>query len=290
MGGAKDGPVLYMQAGIHGDEVTGVEVLRRALAAINPRDLAGTVVAVPIANVPAYLTRTRAYMHEERRTDVYDSFPGNPAGLLSERIAHTLLEAFMRQAQFSIDFHAGLDGCEIVPFTYVWPNDDQHGTLAFRESQALAYGTKYVYYHDASKKFGTIGGGGLTVEADRLGIPVMIAEMGESRRVSRQFVDIGVRGVRNILINLGMMQGDIVKEEPQRKFSEFKIAHADVGGALELLVDLGAEVGDGQLLAYIHDVFGEIVTEVKSPAAGFVQRVMRLGSVNTGAEVAWIGV
>jgi uncharacterized protein len=289
IGGVQDGPTLYMQAGIHGDELTGVEVLRRAASAIDPKTVSGTVVVVPICNVPAYLTRSRRYSNEERLTDVFDSFPGSAKGLMSERIAHTLLNSFICNAEFSIDFHSALDGCEIVPFCYVWPNDNTHGSLEFRESQAMAFGADYVYYHDSVSKFGTTVGGGLSVDADAAGGPLMLAEMGESQRVSRQFVDIGVRGVRNVMINMGMLQGEVERNPRQRKFTKFTLAHADVGGAPELAVELGDDVVEGQRLADIYGVFGDKISEVVSPCDGFVQRLMRLGAVNTGAEVAWIG-
>src|SRR5690349_20763685 len=64
--GRKDGPTLYLQAGIHGDEQTGIAICREALQGIAPDELAGTVVAIPVANVPSYLTRTRGFLHEER--------------------------------------------------------------------------------------------------------------------------------------------------------------------------------------------------------------------------------
>ena len=289
IGGMKDGPTLYMQAGIHGDELTGIEVLRRVLPAIDPKSISGTVVVVPICNIPAYLTRTRRYLHEERLTDVFDSFPGSPHGLMSERIAYTLFNSFICNAEFSIDFHSALDGCEIVPFCYVWPDDNSNGSLGFRESQASAFGADYVYYHDAVSDFGTSAGGGLSVDADTAGSPLMLAEMGESRRVSRKFVDIGIRGVRNVMINMGMVDGEVEQNPRQRKFTKFTLAHADEGGGLELAVELGGDVVEGQRLADIYDVFGDKISEVVSPCDGFVQRLMRLGSVNTGAEVAWIG-
>lgn len=289
IGGVHDGPTLYMQGGIHGDELTGVAVLRHAIQTIDPAHLSGTVVIVPVANVPAYLTRSRAYLHEERYSDIYDLFPGRPDGLLSERIAHALFDSFITQADLSIDFHSALDGCEIVPFTYVWPDDNNHGSLEFRESQAKAFGTDYVYYHDAVSKFGTTVGGGLSVDADAAGAPLMIAEMGESRRVSRRFIEIGVRGVHNILINMGMSPGEVEPNARQRSFHKFTLAHAGEGGELELDVELGDDVVEGQHLATIYDVFGEKASDVPAPCDGFVQRLMRLGSVNAGAEVAWIG-
>lgn len=141
VGGVADGPTLYLQGGLHGDEMTGLEVCRRAIGMLDASTLRATVVAVPVANVPSHLTRTRGFLHEERwLLDLNRSIPGNPDGLLTERLAHVLFGEFVLQADFTIDFHAALDGAVIAPFTYVWPNDDVNGTLATRERLAYAFG------------------------------------------------------------------------------------------------------------------------------------------------------
>src|SRR5579872_4548087 len=143
--GAQPGPTLYIQAGLHGDEMTGVEICRRTLPTIDPAVLKGTVVSVPLANVPSHLSRTRGFLHEERwLIDINRIFPGNPHGLLSERIAHVLFNEFVLPADFSFDLHSALDGCEMGPHAYIDPADDDTGTLAIREKVALAFGTPFV--------------------------------------------------------------------------------------------------------------------------------------------------
>src|SRR5690349_5954117 len=99
IGGAKDGPTLYLQGGLHGDEMTGIEIARVVIKELDPSKLSGTVVCVPLANVPAHLTRTRGFLHEERwLIDVNRVFPGSAHGLLSERIADVLFNEFARPA------------------------------------------------------------------------------------------------------------------------------------------------------------------------------------------------
>jgi uncharacterized protein len=288
--GAKDGPTVFMQAGIHGDELTGVEICRTALHDLDPARLRGTVVCVPLANVPAYLTRTRGFLTEERwLIDINRIFPGNPRGLLTERIANVLFEQFVRHADLTIDLHSALDGCDIAPFTYVDPDDDAGGTLAIREKTAVAFGTPYVYYKKRGAVFGTSDlSRSISAQADGIGRAVIVAEMGESRRVSTKLVPIGVRGVRNVLRTLGMLEGNVEPAVSQRRFTAFKILHAEHGGGLRLSVDIGTEVTAGQDIGEIVDVFGDTVERLVAPSAGFVLRIMRLGSVATGAEVVWI--
>lgn len=289
--GPQDGPTLYLQGGIHGDELTGVEVCRRAIASIDPATIRGTVIAVPVANVPSHVSRSRGFRHEERwPLDVNRYIPGNAAGLLTERIARVLFAEFVLQADFTIDLHAALDGAIIAPFTYVWPNDDEHGTLEVRRRYAYAFGAPYVYHHDASRTFGTtVAMHGLMPDADRAGVATMIAESGESQRVTEEFVPIGVRGIRNVMIAMGMLDGEPEVPEPPRGFDGFSIVHASRGGGLRTLVELRDEVRPGQPIAEVGDVFGRTVERLEAPVAGFVLRLLRLGAIATGAEVAWIG-
>lgn len=290
VGGVSDGPTVYLQAGIHGDEVTGIEVCRRALSGIAPAALSGTVVAIPVANVPAHLTRTRGYLHEERwLIDINRIFPGSPHGLLTERIADVLLHQFVQHADLSIDLHAALDGCDILPFVYIDPNDDDNGTLRIREECGLAFGTPYVYYKSRQSRLGTSDmTRSISSQSDANGWPVLSAEMGESRRVSGDVVPTGVQGIRNVLAHLKMLDEEPVRPEAQRSFSEIHLVHASRGGGLRMSVDLGDEVTEGQQIAEVVDVFGRQVETLTAPVDGFVLRAMRLGSISTGAEIAWV--
>ncbi len=288
--GTKDGPTLYLQAGLHGDEMTGIEICRLALAKLSPKELAGAVVAVPVANPPAHLTRTRGFLHEERwLIDINRIFPGSAHGLLSERIAHTLLSEFVGGADYSLDLHCGLDGCNIAPLVYVNPYDDEHGTLGAREKMAMAFGTELLYYKPRGAKLGTSEmSRSLANQADLAGKPLLSAERGESRRVTQEFVPIGVRGVFNVLKVLGMLPGKPEVPEHRIKFTTVHLVHASRGGGLRVPVALGAEVKRGQVIAEVVDVFGTTIEELASPVDGILLRKMLLGMINTGAEIAWV--
>lgn len=288
--GVRPGPTLYIQAGIHGDELTGIEICRQALHGLSPASIAGVVVAVPVANVPSYVTRTRGFVHEERwLIDINRIFPGNPRGLLTERIAHILFEEFARHATFTIDLHSALDGCDIAPFVYIDPDDDDTGTLAARERHGLAYGTPYAYYRRRGLKFGTSDlSRSFSSQADAAGIATISAEVGESRRVSHHRVPQGVQGIRNVMVSMGMLDEEPVHGPAARRFTSVALLHANRGGGLRLSVDLGDEVRADQEVGEVVDVFGETAETLRSPSDGFVLRAMRLGSISTGAEVIWV--
>ena len=288
--GAQDGPTLYLQAGLHGDELTGIEICRTVLAELEPRTLKGTVVSVPLANVPAHLGRTRGFLHEERwLIDVNRVFPGNEHGLLSERLAHVLFHEFATPADLTIDLHSALDGCDIAPFVYIDPDDDETGTLEIRERVGRAFGTPYLYYKPRGTKLGTSDmTRSLRGQTDAARRPSFSAEMGESRRVSRTLVPLGVRGVHNALRAMGMEQGDPDVPKEQRIFRTITLVHAERGGGLRMSVDLGDEVEKGQPIGEVVDVFGRTVEQLVASTAGFILRIMRLGSISTGAEIVWI--
>lgn len=288
--GRPPGPTLYIQAGLHGDELTGIDICRRVLVELDPERLSGTVVSVPLANPPAHRSRTRGAVNEERGpVDANRVFPGADGGLMTERIAHILFDEFVSHADLVLDLHSALDGCNIAPFVYIDPDDDSSGTLERREAAARAFGTPYLYYKGRGQKLGTSDmSRSLRAQADAAGIPSFSAEMGESRQVTADFVPLGVRGVNNVLRHLGIATGEPEVPETQRVFRTITLVHAREGGALRWHVDLENEVTKGQPIAELVDVFGQTVETLVSPMDGFVLRMMLFGSVATGAEVAWI--
>lgn len=290
IGGTKDGPVFYLQAGVHGDEMTGIEIARKFLATLDPSRIAGTVVCVPLANVPAHLSRTRGFLHEERwLMDINRMYPGNANGLLSERIAHTLLSEFVMAADLSMDLHSALDGCDIAPFTYVDPDDDQAGTRALRERVALGFGAPYVLYKSRVAALGTSDmTRSLNNQSDLARRAMVPMEVGESRRVSTQHLGMAVNGLHNALRILGVEAGEPSPVPAPRRFSKIALAHATHGGGVRMAVDLGDEVVSGQEVAEIVDVFGQTIERIHAPRDGFVLRVIRNGAIATGGEVVWV--
>lgn len=288
--GVRAGPTLYLQAGLHGDELTGIDICRRVLAELDPAELSGTVVSVPLANPTAHRSRTRGAVNEERGPiDANRVFPGVAGGLLTERIVHTLFDEFVSKADLALDLHSALDGCNIAPFVYIDPDDDSGRTLAQREAAARAFGTPYLYYKQRGQKLGTSDmSRSLRAQADAAGIPSFSAEMGESRQVTAAFVPLGVQGVHNVLRQLGMEAGEPEVPDHQRVFRTITLVHAKEGGSLRWHVDMEEEVSRDQPIAELVDVFGQTIETLTSPTDGFILRKMLFGSIATGAEVVWI--
>lgn len=288
--GGRPGPTLYLQSGLHGDEMTGIEICRRVLRELDPLTISGTLVCVPLANPPAHRSRTRGAHSEERGPiDANRVFPGSEAGLQTERIVHALFQEFVAHADLTLDLHSALDGCTIAPFVYIDPDDDSTGTLATREGAGQAFGTPYVYYKARGQKLGTSDmARSLRSQADAAGVASISAEMGESQRVTAEFVPIGVRGVHNVLRYLGMEPGTPQAQGSPRAFRTISLVHATRGGGLRWSVELMDDVRAGQQIAEVVDVFGDAIERLETPGDGFLLRRMLFGTVATGAEVAWI--
>ncbi len=290
IGGKDDGPTIYLQSGIHGDEVTGIEVLRGILTRVSPSELSGTIVAVPTANPPAFISKTRGFSLEERGPfDMNRVFPGSAHGVLSERIAHALFHEFVMKADFTVDFHSALAGCNIHPFVYVDPADNESGTLDVRVRMAHAFGTELVYYKKRGSKLGTsVMTGALSTQGDLHKKPVLMAELGEAQRITWDMVGRSVDGGLNMLRELGMLAGKPVATKEPRKFSTIGLVHTDEAGLLHPKVTLGQEVRKGQLLGEVVDVFTHKAHPVAAPSDGVVLRVMLNSPVMSGAEVFWV--
>ncbi len=288
--GEHPGPVLLILAGIHGDETTGVEIARSVVLDIDPKDLNGTIISIPVANPPSYLTKNRSFLVEERALiDMNRVFPGNSGGLLTERIAHLIMNEILPKATYCIDLHSALRGCNIMPFTYVNPDDDENNTLKAREQMAKAFGTSLVYYKKRGSKLGTSDvQRTISIQADSRKIPIITAEMGESGRITWEFVKIGVRGVKQVLISLKMLPGNLSVVEQQR-FTEIKLVHSNRGGLLHTKVGLGEEVKQGQVIAQIVGLIEpEPIEMIKAPCNGTVLRLMDDSAIYPGAEIAWV--
>jgi uncharacterized protein len=290
VGGTADGPIAYLQAGIHGDEITGIEVCRRVIASLDPSDVRGTVVAVPIGNVPAYLNRSRSFADEERGPiDMNRIFPGDPRGLLTERIASALVEEFLHHVDYAVDFHSALAGCTIAPCAYV-SGSEGHAVRRVQERLADAFGLGLTCLQEGTTEFGHSN---LTrsfcATAERAGVPAIIAEMGESGRISAEFVELGVQGARRALAASGNLPGaGQAPPPPSVRFRSIAFVHAERGGLVDHAVALRDRVAEGDVLATIVDPVGGEETQVVSPVSGIVLRLLTLGSCNVGAELAWV--
>ena len=253
--GRRDGPVLFVSAAIHGDELNGVEIVRRLLKRKALKSLRGTLLAVPVVNVHGFLDQSR-YLPDRR--DLNRSFPGSPRGSIAARMAHTFVSEILARADCGIDLHTGAINRSNLP--QVRGNLDDARTLEL----ARAFGAPVII---DSK----IRDGSLRECAAERGLPVLVYEAGEALRFDEVSIRAGLRGVLKVMRHLGMLP-------PAKRAKNIDPVIADstswvrapASGIVTRKARLGARVVAGERLATVGDPLGEEDAGVSAPFDGIV--------------------
>ncbi|QSP96257.1 succinylglutamate desuccinylase/aspartoacylase family protein [Marinobacter salinisoli] len=270
--GRRDGPVLMVCGAIHGDEINGVEIIRRVLKNSALRHLRGTLVAVPIVNIFGFVQRTR-YLPDRR--DLNRCFPGSESGSLGGRIAYLLRTQIMEKVTHIIDLHTGAIHRFNLPQIRAELNNSE------TERMANAFGAPIIIKAGLRE-------GSLRAYADSLDIPVITFEGGEALRFDEVVISSGSKGVIRVMRELGMIP---IKKAPKAPRSRSETAatsqwvRADIDGIMRPIAWLGQKVRKGQRLAMVADPFGESEAAVLSPCSGIVICVNNLPLVNEGEAI-----
>ena len=254
--GKKHGPVLFISAAIHGDEINGVEIIRRVLQHRAINGLRGTLIAIPIVNVYGFLNHTR-YLPDGR--DLNRSFPGSPKGSLTGRVAHTFLNEIVRKSTHGIDLHTGARHRSNFPQIRA----DLDNPEAF--AMTRAFGVPLAI--DAK-----IRDGSLRECAGDAGIPVILYEAGEALRFDELYIRAGVKGVINVMREIGMLPPSRSKKPRPEPIVSDRTSwlRAPESGILRAFVPLGGKVTKGQVIAMVADPLGEAETPIVAETDGVV--------------------
>ena len=271
--GRKPGRTVWLSAAVHGDEIGGVEIIRRVTRSLSARTMSGTVIAVPIVNVHGFLNGDR-YLPDRR--DLNRSFPGSPSGSLAARIAHLFMTEIVSRCDVGIDLHTGSDHRTNLPHV--------RGDLDNPETRKLAeaFGASLMLH-------ARLRDGSLRAAATERGATVLLYEGGEAWRYDTTAVDAGVRGIRNVLAELDMIDADDVGPRPGPLESRRSLwIRARRSGLVLLNTGLGAHVTRGEVLGVIHDSVGRRLSRITAPGAGIVISHVQHPLVNQGDAVVHI--
>ena len=272
--GKHDGPVVWVDAAIHGDEAVGVEVIRQVLAGLDPKTLNGTLIAIPIVNVLGFMTGSR-YLPDRR--DLNRSFPGSPRGSLAARIAHLMMEEVIAKCSVGLDLHTGSDRRSNLPQIRADLEDAETRRLA------TAFAAPVMLH-------APLRDGSLRSAARERGAKVLLYEAGEAWRMDDWAIDAGVLGVRRVLAALGMTDPLEEKDElaPSTACRKSGWVRARGTGMLHLESDLGQTVTKGERLGGLFDSFGKRVRLVHADRDGIVIGRTEAPVVNRGDAVVHI--
>jgi predicted deacylase len=271
--GRTDGPVVWLSGAVHGDEINGVEIIRRVMRTLDPRTMTGTVIAVPIVNVHGFLNGDR-YLPDRR--DLNRSFPGSPTGSLAARIANLFMTEIVSRADVGIDLHTGSDHRTNLP--QVRADLDDPRTRALAE----AFGAPVMLH--AKVRDGSLRGA-----ATELGATVLLYEGGEAWRFDAAALAAGERGVLRVLAELDVVEGtDDEPVAPPVESRRSSWVRARRSGIALLDVGLGDRVGKAQQLGVIHDSVGNRLSRITSSRTGIVIGHIQHPLVNQGDAVVHV--
>ncbi len=253
--GRRQGPIMFVSAAVHGDELNGVEIIRRLLRRKLLRSIRGTLIAVPIVNVHGFLDQSR-YLPDRR--DLNRSFPGSAKGSIAARLAHTFISEIVSKSDLGIDLHTGAVHRSNLPQIRAKLNDNK------TENLAHAFGAPVIVNSD-------IIDGSLRDCASNLGCPILLYEAGEALRFDETCIRAGLRGIINVMRHTGMLPARKTpgRVEPMVAKST-RWVRASTSGIVSGKVRLGSRVTAGQPLAIISDPLGAAETPIPSPFDGIV--------------------
>jgi predicted deacylase len=254
--GRRPGPVLLVSAAIHGDEINGVEIIRRLLVKKSIDRIKGTLIAIPVVNVYGFVSKSR-YLPDRR--DLNRSFPGYENGSMASRLAHVVMTQIIPHTTHIIDLHTGAVNRENLPQIRAKLQDNPE-----LETLARAFGVPVILNAELLQN-------SFRAAAFDRGIGVLLYEAGEALRFDEVSIRAGVRGVLQVMIELGMRTRSKRSRQVESMVANTsRWVRAGQSGILRALVGTGTKVQEGDLLAYINNPLGENTEELISPISGII--------------------
>ncbi|MCA8959660.1 MAG: succinylglutamate desuccinylase/aspartoacylase family protein [Planctomycetes bacterium] len=269
--GESEGPTLFVTAAVHGDELNGTGVIRELILDTTIRLRRGALVLVPVVNVLGFERHSR-YLPDRR--DLNRSFPGDAKGSLAARMAEAVFREIIQPCHFGIDLHTA--ATRRTNFPNLRADLSDAGVRRLAES----FGCEIVLDTKGTK-------GTLRREATRLGIPTVVLEAGEVLKVEPVVVDYAIRGIRNILAELGMIDGE-PNRTPIVEVKKTRWVRAADGGFLQFHVGPGEYVEKKAAIATSTDLLGNALATVVAPYSGVVIGLTTLPAVRPGDAVCHI--
>jgi predicted deacylase len=272
--GALPGPTLCLTAAVLGDELNGIEMVRRVMHDLNPSKLSGAVIGIPIVNVQGFRRGSR-YLPDRRDLNRY--FPGNPNGSAAARIAHSFFTNVVAHCDALVDLHTGsFERANLPQIRADLRNPDVMTLTQGFGSMVILHSTPAV--------------GTLRYAATRAGIPAVTLEAGGPSQLELNEVKLGVKGIETLVNTLGMIPKRRMWGEPEPVYYRSSWVRADNGGILLSDVSLGSTVRKGDRLGTITDPMNNAQSELRSPYSGRIIGMARNQVVMPGFAAFHVGI
>ena len=272
--GAKPGPVLFVNAGVHGGEYPAIEAVIRLSNTLDPKKIAGTVILMPVMNLPAFRART-PFVCPIDNINPNRVFPGDPTGSYSEQMTHALINEFVVHADAYVDLHGGDIPEALVPFVICRHGDDDVSVKS--KQMALAFELPYVLTVSKPVQPGK-GSSSYTAAAEK-GVPSILAEAGGVGQMQEDAVALLVKGVINVMRQLDMLDADRARQSKKSAaeraaattiLTTFEWLYAKHEGMWYPKVGPGDLVKKAREIGTIRDLFGDTLEKIISPVNGVI--------------------
>jgi len=265
----KIGPIVLFTAGIHGDEVNGVEIVRQIIAKGINKPKKGTIICIPVINIFGFLNMDRAFPDGR---DLNRMFPGTKSGSLASRVAYKLVQQIVPHVDLIIDYHTGAANRFNAAQIRIIKGDSKLHKLA------TIFGAPFVLYSkNLNKSFRNT--------SYKLGIPMLLFEGGKSFYFDKNITNTGVNGAKRILNHLGMLHSKFRISKPKKKcvlIAESKWIRAKYSGMFRASIAINSKIKKGDAIGHITGPFGKFHHFVKAENSGYIFNVNEAPIVNQG--------
>jgi len=285
--GAKPGPVLAVVSGAHGTEYASIIAVERLIQLLDPQALRGTVILVPLVNVPSFEQKI-AHVNPIDGKSMNRFYPGKADGTQTERASLAITKDVVEKSDHLIDLHGGDIDESLRPYSY-WTKTGNEKQDAISREMVLAFGLDTIII-SADRPKDPAASRYLENTASTRGKPSITAEAGHAGTVEAGDVKALVDGCVNVMRYLKMMDGPPAMVESPVWIERIASITSDVNGIFYPLVTRGAYVQKGMKVGYVTDYLGKTVLEARAPESGVVLFVRAVPSMTKGETIANIGV
>ena len=285
--GAKAGPVLALLAGAHGTEYASIIALEKLIGGIDATRLSGTVIIVPLLNVPSFV-KIVPHLNPTDGKNMNRMYPGRPDGTQTDRASHLITTQVVEQADHVIDFHGGDIDESLRPYAY-WNRTGHSAQDAISKAMVLAFGLDHIVI-SPNRPRDPAASVYFENTATTRGKPSIIVEAGHAGTVEEADVAALVNGTFSVMRHLKMLPGAPAPVENPVWIDHLADVASDQSGIFYPLVKRGAYIGAGMRIGYVTDYVGTLLFEPRAKESGVLLYVRAVPTINKGEPIASIGV
>lgn len=285
--GAKPGPVLALVSGAHGTEYASILALEKVIERLDPAQLSGTVVVVPLVNVRSFEQKV-AHVNPVDNKSMNRFYPGKMDGTQTERASYLITKQVVERCDHLIDLHGGDMDESLRPYSY-WTVTGNAQQDEFSKQMVLAFGLDHIIV-SADRPKDPAASRYLENTASTRGKPSITVEAGSAGPVVNDDVEVLADGCFNVMRFLKMLPGTVTPIANPVWIEKIETVTSDQNGIFYPLVKRGTYVAQGMRLGYVTDYVGKVILEARAPAAGLVTFIRAVPSLTKGETIANVGV